>query len=81
MMGKDNAVKETVVCTEAQFVKGEKNFLRYGSAYEWIPCKKEEENLARCVRDNKARITLVGTYRYRGQLYQALAESSGEGPP
>lgn len=80
MMGKDSAVKETVICTEAQFVKGEENFRRYGSAYSWIPCQEEEENLARCIRDNKARIAILGTYRYRGRLYQALAESAGEGP-
>lgn len=80
MMGKDSFVKETVICTEAQFVKGEDNFRRYGSAYDWISCQKEEENLARCIRDSRAKITILGTYRYRGQLYQALAESAGEGP-
>ena len=80
MMGKDSFVKETVICTEAQFVKGEKNFRRYGSAYDWISCQEEEENLARCIRDSRAKITILGTYRYRGQLYQALAESAGEGP-
>ena len=80
MMGKDSFVKETVICTEAQFVKGEENFRRYGSAYDWISCQKEEENLARCIRDSRAKITILGTYRYRGQLYQALAESAGEGP-
>jgi len=80
MMGKDSFVKETVICTEAQFVKGEKNFRRYGSVYDWISCQEEEENLARCIRDSRAKITILGTYRYRGQLYQALAESAGEGP-
>ena len=80
MMGKDSFVKETVICTEAQFVKGEKNFRRYGSAYDWISCQEEEENLARCIRDSRAKITILGTYHYRGQLYQALAESAGEGP-
>ena len=80
MMGKDSFVKETVICTEAQFVKGEENFRRYGSAYDWISCQEEEENLARCIRDSRAKITILGTYRYRGQLYQALAESAGEGP-
>jgi len=80
MTGKEGAVKETVICTEAQFVKGEENYRRYGAAYDWIPCREEEEDLARCIRYSKARIAILGTYRYRGQLYQALAESAGEGP-
>jgi len=80
MMVKDGAVRETVICTEAEFVKGEKNFRRYGPDYSWIPCQEEEENLARCIHDSKARIAILGTYRYQGQLYQALAESAGEGP-
>jgi phosphoglycerate dehydrogenase-like enzyme len=80
MIGKDNAVRDTVICTEAQFVKGEKNFRRYGSDYSWIPCQEEEENLARCIRDNRARIAILGTYHYQGQLYQALTESAGAGP-
>jgi len=80
MMGKDIFVKEPVICTEAQFVKGEGNFRRYGSAYDWISCQEEEENLARCIRHSRAKIAILGTYRYRGQLYRALAESAGEAP-
>ena len=73
-------MKEPVVCTEAQFIKGEANFRRYGADYEWISCPKDEEVLAKTIRDRKVRITVVGTSRYREQLYRALQESAGEGP-
>jgi D-3-phosphoglycerate dehydrogenase len=73
-------VKEVVVCTEAQFVKGEQNFRKYGPGYKWISCPEEEGELAACVRENKARIVVLGVYRYRDQLYRALKESAGEGP-
>lgn len=73
-------MKEPVICTQGQFVKAEANFRRYGAEYEWISCPREEEALAAVIRDRKARIAVVGAYRYRGQLYQALAESAGEGP-
>jgi phosphoglycerate dehydrogenase-like enzyme len=73
-------VKEVVVCTEAQFVKGEHNFLKYGPQYEWISCPEEEEALAACVRETKARIVVLGVYKYRDQLYRALKEAAGDGP-
>jgi lactate dehydrogenase-like 2-hydroxyacid dehydrogenase len=77
---KDNEVKETVICTEAQFVKAEKTFREYGSAYDWISCPEEEEVLAERVREAKARIVVLGVYKYRDQLYKALKGSAGEDP-
>jgi lactate dehydrogenase-like 2-hydroxyacid dehydrogenase len=74
------AAKEAVICTEAQFAKGEQTFRKYGPSYRWISCPEEEKVLADCVRENKARIVVLGVYRYQGQLYQALKESAGEGP-
>ncbi|UCF96904.1 MAG: hypothetical protein JSV89_17245 [Spirochaetaceae bacterium] len=71
---------EPVICTEAQFVKGERNFRTYGSAYQWISCPEEESVLAGCVRDHKARIVILGVYRYRDKLYRALQESAGNRP-
>ena len=80
-MRKDRkTMKEVVVCTDAQFVKGEKNFRRLGPDYRWISCPEEEEVLAACVRKYKARIVILGVYKYRDQLYQALQESAGGGP-
>jgi lactate dehydrogenase-like 2-hydroxyacid dehydrogenase len=73
-------VREVVVCTEAQFVKGEQTFRKYGSSYRWISCPEEEDVLAACVRDNKARIVVLGVYKYRDKLYQALKSSAGERP-
>ena len=73
-------MKEVVVCTEEQFAKGEQTFGEYGSEYRWISCPEEEEVLARCVSENKARIMILGVYKYRDRLYRALKESAGEGP-
>ena len=79
-MRKETEVRETIVCTEAQFVKAEKTFRKYGSGYNWISYPEEEGTLARCVRDNSARIVILGVYRYRDRLYQALRDCAGEGP-
>jgi lactate dehydrogenase-like 2-hydroxyacid dehydrogenase len=73
-------MKETIVCTEAQFVKAEQTFRKYGAGYQWISCPEEEGRLARCIRESNARIVVLGVYRYRDQLYKALEESAGDGP-
>lgn len=73
-------MKEIVICTEAQFAKGEQTFRKYGAGYRWISCPEEERALADCVRENNARIVVLGVYKYRDQLYRALRESAGEGP-
>jgi D-3-phosphoglycerate dehydrogenase len=73
-------MKRPIVCTEAQYKKAKVNFRRYGAHYEWISCPEEEEVLAARVREKNACIAVVGTYPYRGQLYQALRESAGQGP-
>ena len=69
-----------VICTEAQFAKGEQTFRQYGADYRWISCPEEEQALADCIRENRARIVVLGVYKYRDQLYRALRESAGEGP-
>jgi D-3-phosphoglycerate dehydrogenase len=79
-MRKETIVREPIVCTEAQFVKAEKTFRKYGPGYDWIRCPEEEEVLARCVRENRARIVILGVYKYRDRLYQALEDCAGEEP-
>ena len=73
-------MKEIVICTEAQFAKGEQTFRKYGAGYRWISCPEEERALADCIRENNARIVVLGVHKYRDQLYRALRESAGEEP-
>ena len=72
-------MKEVVICTEAQFEKGEQTFRKHGADYHWISCPEEEGVLVDCIRKNKARIVVLGVYKYRDQLYRALRESAGQG--
>jgi D-3-phosphoglycerate dehydrogenase len=71
---------EAIVCTEAEFRKAEKVFAAGGRPYRWVVSPPGEDEVARGVRENRARIVVLGTARYSGVLYAALAEQARPGP-
>jgi lactate dehydrogenase-like 2-hydroxyacid dehydrogenase len=73
-------MKQTVVIDEQVFRKGQSVFAARGDTMQWTLASPEEEALASAIRGAGARVVVIGAPRYRGPLYDALAES-GRGEP
>jgi lactate dehydrogenase-like 2-hydroxyacid dehydrogenase len=67
---------EVVLVTEKEFAKGEAVF-RSDRRFQIAPNRADEEDLSSAVRVTKTRAVIVGDRRYRGPLYDALAEIGG----
>ncbi|GAB4371051.1 MAG: hypothetical protein Kow009_07420 [Spirochaetales bacterium] len=68
-----------IVITEQEFEKGKDLFTSYPQ-YKWQVSTPSEASVAEAIRRTGARIAVLGTTRYAGPLYDALAEN-GKGKP
>lgn len=70
---------ETIVCTEPEFRKAESVFATEGQDCHWAVSPPAEDAVAAAVKANHARIVVLGTARYSGPLYAALADQARPG--
>lgn len=78
-MNRGECMGEAVVCTEAEFRKAAAVFPVEGSSYRWSVVPADEERVAGAVSATRSRVAVVGTARYHGPLYEALAGSAESG--
>ncbi|MCX7788022.1 MAG: hypothetical protein N2442_10030 [Spirochaetes bacterium] len=68
-----------IVITEQEFEKGKDLFTSY-TRYNWQISSPVEASVAEAIRSSGARIAVLGTERYRGPLYETLAENAKGSP-
>ena len=73
---KETAAAEPVVITSSVYGKAENVFGEYCSDIQWQVSPDEETAVARSVTSRLARIAVLGTAAYRGDLYQALQSNA-----
>lgn len=67
-----------IVITEQEFQKGKELFSSFPQ-YRWKVSDPSEASVAEAIRVSGARIAVLGTERYQGPLYKALAENATGG--
>ncbi len=68
-----------IVITEQEFEKG-KDLFTSRSPYNWLVSSPSEASVVAGIRSSGTRIAVLGTERYRGPLYEALAENAKGSP-
>ena len=69
-------MSDIVLVIELAFAKGEQVFCRQNEL-EVLPAPEDEPSLAQAIRSKACRAVIVGVEPYRGELYEALGETSG----
>ena len=70
-------MREPVVIVQVCYDKGKTIFDKHSDRFQWIQTAEDEEIVTNKVRENKARIAVLGVAPYRAALYAALAEVAG----
>lgn len=74
-------MREPVVVSEVEFAKGGFGGTAGGPPVRWVPVAADEEDVARAVLREGARIAVLGARPYRGgELYDALREAAAGRP-
>lgn len=71
---------EKVVITDLEYQKADTLFEEYSDRIKWIPCPDDEKSVSQAVKQNGARIAVLGITKYKEALYAELSANSGDDP-